>query len=299
MTEEQIFRELGAFFIRGDAAGAMKYMEKTPELGEYLAPYADLFGRENYMRYDVPHELNGILLVYQRYFRDVFYLGLGENEASAVLLDRLRETVGMPNADEIELSEELRRRFEKAGYHFLGGKTNGHYGPYVWKTTTPATYTVELTDTVSKYTVNILSGFIMRSWMDYLTFGEKGTGGWTSPDGTINCVESAYDFESEKFKISLLKHEARHAEDMKRWKNIEPWQLEYRAKLTELVYTSGANLLQKFMSEADGGSKENSHAYASARIAEKLGAYAEAEIPLIQQQAKILLEESTSEMEEN
>ena len=42
--------------------------------------------------------------------------------------------------------------------------------------------------------------------MDYLTFrlGRLSI-------GTIQCIESAYDFESEKFTVSFLKHE-RHTQ---------------------------------------------------------------------------------------
>ena len=82
--------------------------------------------------------------------------------------------------------------------------------------------------------------------MDYLTFGKYGTGGWASEDGTIQCIESAYDFESEKFTVSLLKHEAQHAKDLKEYPDITPAELEYRAKLVELYYSRDWELLGKF-----------------------------------------------------
>ena len=98
----------------------------------------------------------------------------------------------------------------KATMHF-SEKRKGIFGPYIWKDTIPTSYQIELPEGVEQYTVNILKGFVFRSWMDYLTFGKYGTGGWASEDGTIQCIESAYDFESEKFTVSLLKHEAQHA----------------------------------------------------------------------------------------
>ena len=115
----------------------------------------------------------------------------------------------MPDAPEALLTERLQAEFEAAGCHALFGKTQGYYGPYIWRDTVPTAYQVELPDGTAAYTVNILRGFIFRSWMDYLTFGRYGTGGWASPDGMINCIEQAYDFESERFLVSLLKHEAR------------------------------------------------------------------------------------------
>ena len=130
--------------------------------------------------------------------------------------------------------QRLQAAFEAEGYHALFGKTQGYYGPYVWRETVPAVYQVELPDGSAEYTVNLLKGFVFRSWMDYLTFGRYGTGGWASPDGTINCIEQAYDLESERFRVSLLKHEAQHTVDRKRFPQITPAELEYRAKLVEL-----------------------------------------------------------------
>lgn len=294
--DPQLIQKLQPYFIRGDIAGAMKLMGSIPESQSFLAQYIDIFEHEHYIRYDIPSNLNDILLVYQQYFRDVFYLGIDKTEAENALLSKLRKALNDPEGDETALAEELEHIFTMGGYHILCGKTNGYYGPYVWRTTVPTTFTVELTDTTSRYTVNILKDFIFLSWMDYLTFGAIGTGGWTSPDGTINCVEKAYDFESEKFKVSLLKHEAQHSEDMRRWREIEPYELEYRAKLVELIFTEQTNLLEKFMSEADSSRNGDSHAVASARLAEELGGYAHMGISVIQQKARELFAISTAEM---
>lgn len=64
-----------------------------------------------------------------------------------------------------------------------------------------------------------------------------------SPDGTINCVEQAYDFASERFLVSLLKHEAQHTVDMKRFSKIPR-----RAGI--LGKAGGDSLLQRFESAA-------------------------------------------------
>ena len=126
-----------------------------------------------------------------------------ETEATDKLLTQLKVLLGMPDAEEELLVERLQSIFEQNGYHALFGKTQGYYGPYIWRDTVPTVYRVELPGGTAEYTVNILKGFVFRSWMDYLTFGKHGTGGWASPDGTINCIEQAYDFESERFLVSL------------------------------------------------------------------------------------------------
>ena len=236
--------------------------------------------------------------MYQIYFRDIFYCGLPEAEAAGRLLTELRVLLAMPDAKEELLAERLQAVFEQNGYHALFGKTQGYYGPYIWKDTVPTVYCVELPSGTAEYTVNILRGFVFRSWMDYLTFGRYGTGGWASPDGTINCIEQAYDFESERFLVSLLKHEAQHTIDMKQFPGITPAELEYRAKLVELHYASDLGLLQKFLSEADESRANDSHAVASARLKLEFANTDQTNLSGIQTRALELLHAHTKEMEE-
>ncbi len=94
---------------------------------------------------------------------------------------------------------------------------------------------MELPEGTQDYAVKFLDGFIMKSWLDYISFGETGTGGWSNGDGLIHCVRAAWDLESEDFQVSLLKHEAQHAMDQVRYKDITNKELEYRAKLVELI----------------------------------------------------------------
>ena len=223
--------QISQFFMNGDIKGAIAYMREHEEFQDVLPAYIAVFENGEYRSYDVPEFLGQILLLYQVYYRDVFYCGLPDTEAADKLLTQLKALLELPDADEDRLAQRLCAVFEQHGYHALFGKTQGFYGPYVWKDTVPAVYSVELPGGTAEYTVNILKGFVFRSWMDYLTFGRFGTGGWASPDGTINCIEQAYDFESERFLVSLLKHEAQHTVDMKQFPGITPTELEYRAKL--------------------------------------------------------------------
>ena len=198
------------FFINGDIKGAIAYMREHEEFKDILPAYVAIFENCEYRTFEIPDMLNDILRLYQIYYRDIFYCGLPEAKAA----DKTLLTV-----------------FEQNGYHALFGKTQGNYGPYIWKDTVPTVYRVELPGGTAEYAVNILKGFVFRSWMDYLTFGRYGTGGWASPDGTINCIEQAYDFESERFLVSLLKHEAQHTVDMKQLPGISPVELAYRENL--------------------------------------------------------------------
>lgn len=291
--------EISRFFMNGDMKGAIAYMRKHAEFQAVLPAYVAIFENGEYRTYDVPDILNRILRLYQVYYRDTFYCGLTESDAAGKLLSGLRTLSGLPDdADEPLLTEKLRSVFEANGCHALFGKTQGYYGPYIWRETVPTVYSVELPEGVAEYTVNILKGFVFRGWMDYLTFGRYGTNGWASPDGTINCIEQAYDFASERFLISLLKHEAQHLADMKRFPPITPTELEYRAKLVELCYASDRGLLQKLLSEADESRPNDSHAQASAKIRLGFADTNQTKIPDIQARALELLDAHTKEMEE-
>ena len=290
--------EISQFFMNGDIKGAIAYMREHEEFKDILPAYVAIFENGEYRTFDIPDKLNEILLLYQIYYRDTFYCGLPEAEAAEKLLAGLKALLNVPDAEEALLAERLQAVFEAEGYHALFGKTQGYYGPYVWRETVPTVYQVELPDGTAEYTVNILKGFVFRSWMDYLTFGRFGTGGWASPDGTINCIEQAYDFESERFLVSLLKHEAQHTVDMKRFPGITPAELEYRAKLVELHYCSNLGLLQKFLLAADERKSKDSHALACAQIKLAFAHTNQADLSCIQTKALELLHAHTKIMKE-
>ena len=290
--------QIKQFFLNGDMQGAIAYMRNHEEFKDILPAYIAIFENCEYRSYEIPDILNDILRFYQIYFRDTFYCGVPETEAADRLLTQLKALLGVPDADEELLTEKLQSVFEAKGYHALFGKTQGYYGPYIWRDTVPTVYRVQLPGGTAEYQVNILKGFVFRGWMDYLTFGRFGTGGWASPDGTINCIEQAYDFESERFLVSLLKHEAQHTTDMKQFPQITPAELEYRAKLVELHYSGDLGLLQKFLSEADESKTQDSHAIASARLKREFADTEQTNLSRIQARALELLDAHTREMDE-
>ena len=290
--------QISQFFVNGNIKGAISYMRTHEEYKDILPSYVAIFENCEYRTYEIPDNLNGILRLYQIYFRDTFYCGIPEEEAADKLLTGLQELLDMPDAEEELLTKRLQSEFTAAGYHSLFGKTQGYYGPYIWRDTVPTVYCVELPGGTAEYTVNILKGFVFRGWMDYLTFGRYGTGGWASPDGTIHCVEQAYDFESEKFLVSLLKHEAQHTVDLQQFPEITPAELEYRAKLVELHYSHDLGLLRKFLSEADESKASDSHAIAAARIQREFSDTNQQSLPAIQARALELFHADTKEMKE-
>lgn len=292
-----------SFILKGDLHGAIDYIKQFPEQNERYRRYEGVFEQEQYIHYEADADLNNILTVYQQYYRDVFFLCMEREQAEAKLRDCLAVLLGVTD-ESIELSDleqnQIADTFQSRGLHFMGGKTSGYYGPYIWRKTETVSYDVELPGGIQTYAVKLLDGFIARSWIDYLSFGEIGPGGWADGDGFINCVKASYDFDSENFKVSLLKHEAQHARDLEAYKDISSEDLEYRAKLVELIYSNERNLLQAFAREASGTDKTNAHAMAAYRImkgfADVLGTEeihpAEIPIPQIQSVAGVLFDKS-------
>ena len=248
--------------------GAIEYLQQFPAKKELCEKYFSLFEEEKYLTFEEDSCLSSLLVCYQKYYRDVFYLGMEAEKAAKHLRDRFAKIFCIDDGDIDEMEERVGRVLTDRGLHFLGGKTGGFFGPYIWRVTEVRSYEVELPGGMAEYTVNQLDGFISRSWLDFISFGEIGTGGWTGNDGIINCVKESYDLEGENFGVSLLKHEAQHAMDMARFGNMSSENLEYRAKLVELIYSSQRNLLHIFLGEADDSRKENGHSRAAARIAE-------------------------------
>lgn len=257
------------YILRGDLRGAMAYIRQFPEWRERYRRYLEIFQCEQYLRFDVDDATNDLLTLYQRYYRDVFYLGIDRDEAANRLRMSLTRHLDLPDED-TALSDIEQRvlppLFERKGLHFMGGKTGGYYGPYVWRSTETATYAVELPDGVQATHINFTDGWYTRSWMDVLSFGDFGTGGWTNGDGIIHCVKSAYDVTSEDFQVSLLKHEAQHARDLEAHPKMPPEDLEFRAKLVELIYSKERHLLPVFAAEAAADGADDPHVLAARRI---------------------------------
>ncbi len=296
---------LQRMIVKGNLRAAMAYLEQFPETAALHQKGLALYQEEHYRTYDVDAELNEILLVYQKYYRDVFYLELPAEEAERRLRERLSDLLRAASGSSLdELEEMAGAAFRRKSLHALMGRTSGYYGPYIWKDEELRHYTVELPEGMQDYAVKFLDGFIMKSWLDYISFGETGTGGWSNGDGLIHCVRAAYDLESEDFQVSLLKHEAQHAMDQARYKGITNEELEYRAKLVELIYSRERRMLERFVSQSDAARADNGHGMAAARIVrgfetclnKDCGRLAELPIETVQTAARSIFAESGKEM---
>lgn len=274
--------EFSGYLICGKLKEAIAYLEQFPEKAEAVAQYKAIFYEKKLPQACENPVINDILRPFYLYYHDIFFEEMGKEESRVALAERLAELLRLAyskewTAGEWEnfFAEEIEPRLEEMvtaeGYHYMGGDTQGYLGPYIWKEEKQTTFEVELPNQVAQYTVNLLSGFVSRSWLDYLSLKEIGPAGWAGKDGIICCVIDAYKegIESEAFQVDFLKHEAQHIADYAAYPGISGADLEYRAKLVELIY-SKRDIFAYFLQEASNEDKDNSHAYASYRIVKGL-----------------------------
>ncbi|MGX1930389.1 hypothetical protein [Flagellimonas sp. 2504JD4-2] len=149
-------------------------------------------------------------------------------------------------------------------------KTGGLYDLLVWRSQRDTTYAFSLKKEKIQTKVVFMTDFVTLGWEEYATLGKYYPGGWTA-NGTIFCVEDAYDLESENFQISYLAHEGRHFLDNAAFPGLDNADLEYRAKLSELslAKTTLYDIIEGFISNANDQS-ENPHPLANYHVIKNL-----------------------------
>lgn len=259
--------------VRMDIPGTLAYLDRCGETARVDALRRKLRDPQPYDTGDA--FLDHVLNAYQDYFRSCFSVGLdtpsrtpasAEPKARCTLAERLREILALPEADLDTLEQATGGRLTASGWHYLGGLTGGFYGSYIWRETAQTDYKVELPHGPETLTVFWMDGFVLRSWLAWLSDGETGAGGWAKDEG-IYCVREAYAgiLDTPKFNVSFLKHEAQHHADMRRGITSSS-ELEYRAKLVELIYYPDASFLESLLASSDLSDKTNAHAWAAGKI---------------------------------
>lgn len=277
--------EFRRYLLQGKLKKAFVYLKQFPDQKKLILQYQERFEQN---KFPVPcdnEKILRILNIFYSYYHRVFWEQLEEEKAKKKLIEQffsllslsLPENLDEYSSDQLDeivksqIDPLLQAQVESEGYHYLGGITQGFLGPYVWKSSQPDTFLVQLPTQTMSVTVNMLRGFISRSWLDYISFGEIGADGWAGEDNQLYCVIESYaeGTQSDIFQINYLKHEAQHLLDYQLFPGISSAELEYRAKLIELIYQKGKQRFYRFLREADNNPK-NSHSYASFCIMQNL-----------------------------
>lgn len=221
----------------------------------------------------LPPLAGALLHAYRAYWQESLMQRVPREEAQARLKRRIDAVLTQwhagtaPSASLDAASEQARRAIESEGLYALTGVTAPYYELAIWREQVPRNYTVELHDRSVTTRVIFLDGFVSFGWAGFATCNRAHTGGWATKT-ELFAVKSAYDVDSEAFRVSYLAHEARHFSDYGRFPKLEQPDLEYRAKLTELSLAEAtAQGLVIGFARANGGDRTVPHDFAAHRVA--------------------------------
>ena len=167
----------------------------------------------------------------------------------------------MKNRTNIE--NKIKDFLGEGGYFSLFGVVQPYREFEIWQSQKEKIFSVTLPETKQNVKVVLMEKFMSKGWLAYATIDRAFPGGWAKRD-RLFCNASSYDFNSERFLVSYLTHEAQHFFDYKKFPKLNQLDLEYRAKLAELgvAERSGKKLLRKFNLSA-GKDKKYPHSYAN------------------------------------
>jgi hypothetical protein len=215
-----------------------------------------------------------VLAAYRRYWRSVMLGATKPDAAQAELAATLARSLKPDSAtpDMAALEPLLQAKLEARGYHALFGITAPLREFMLWHKQTDETYDMDLPEGREAVHVTMMDDFVSLGWLGYATCDFYHSGGWATPE-RLFAVRSAYDLDSESFKVSYLAHEGQHFADYRRFPGLKQPELEYRAKLVELsrADTTLFQLIDSF--SADGSDdRAQPHPWADRQVVRALAA---------------------------
>jgi hypothetical protein len=119
--------------------------------------------------------------------------------------------------------------------------------------------------------VMLLDDFKSLGWGAYATCERASTGGWATEEALFAVVSRYPSLEHEEFRVTFLGHEGQHFADKSRFKDLKDWELEYRAKLTELAQANftRSKVLGKFITD-QGDDPASPHSFANRAVLTEL-----------------------------
>jgi hypothetical protein len=272
--------------LAGDERGALAALSRVPSSALDAKGQATracllerFYGNEPLPHVDDPL-LARVLDAYRAYWKRAMMDRAAAERESAALFENLTALLGGPSEGEATDTDAVRaklgRALEARGFHSLRGVTKPFNDLMVWRTEATETYDVAIPDGVQRVTVVLLRDFQSLGWSAFATCDGRYTGGWAEKD-KLYCVADQYDLSSERFKVSYLAHEAQHLADYARFPALEQPELEYRAKLVELIESrSTTSLLVVRFASQGGDDRAAPHNFAnravSRDLARRLGA---------------------------
>jgi hypothetical protein len=263
--------------LQANAARAMKLLRAVPASAfngpekEFRDCMEQRFGQKTWRRPASAQSddfARRALATYQLYWRAALMQPTVRKNAEATLLVALQQLLAREDlADMDALEPVLAERLHQAGYYSLQGMTGPLRELMLWSKQDTREIRVELPEGAHTTKVMLLDDFSSLGWSDFATCHRRGTGGWATNDALFAVLPRYANIEGEEFRVTFLGHETQHFADYTRFPGLPQWELEYRAKLTELALAveSRSNVLRKF-TEDQGDDPEAPHAYANKRV---------------------------------
>lgn len=278
------FNKIYSFVLQGDVAKVLTVLDTLPDdrLNESEKKIkAKFFKRFKHQDEEMEYNsgdtlLHDVLEIYRSYWKEVLLdkvnaeiyeerlkkniaCFLKENDYPARHFDE--RNVLTQNDIEDNFTQYLKDFLFEKKYYSATGRTAGIFDLFIWETQVPTEYVVALPETEVTTTIIFLEDVVTMGWEEYASFGKVYPGGWATEE-VLYAVDKAYDTRTENFRVSYLKHESQHFADYKVFPNLSGADLEYRAKLVELIYAEETfyDLITLFIRNASSEGR-NPHAF--------------------------------------
>jgi hypothetical protein len=227
--------------------------------------------------------INDISTIYQKYWRTELLKDNPKNRADSLLYHNISDYLLINNLTilsedslrkNIKDDTELKKIIENQGFKVLFGLRNGFQEVFIWDKETINNYEVVLPKKTINTKVVFIDYFLLAGYDYYASFGSSSVGGWAIKESaTLYCNKSDYDLDSEKFRVSYLKHESLHFTDLNEYPNLSSADLEYRSKVIELMYCTEETIydrIAEFVNGANHSNRSHAHPYANYILIENL-----------------------------
>lgn len=234
--------------LKGDVEQGLKTLETIHNQGilknKKIIIFKERFDRKSF-EYEPEKQLskkaNQVYQAYQRYW----WHGVKKKDS----IDKLEQTLyheiaNILNVSKDEVEDDIEtvvtKFFKSENLNVLSGRTGQFLELMIWNTEKELQHNIQLLGSHQKVSVVYLRDFPSFGWSYYATAGRASTGGWAKE--RLYLVADRYDLASINFKISYLKHEAQHYRDYQEFPWLQSSDLEFRAKLTELAFSTDKHL---------------------------------------------------------
>jgi hypothetical protein len=286
-NERQIFREIVSLASVGDVNTAFIKMEERKTFSNPILSFIyKRWKKKMYVRFISKEEvfentsgnkiINDISNIYRDYWRVELLKPKPESRTDSTLYNNITDYI-LSNKlttlskdslrKNIKDDSVLKKIIEKEGFKVNFNFRNGFQELFIWNKESTEKYDVILPKETIKITVVFIESYHINGYDEFATVGDSQVGGWATKDSTkLYCNKGTYDLNSEKFKVSYLKHESLHFTDLNNYPNLSAADLEYRSKVIELMYCTEKTIYDNigmFISGANKANRDNAHPYAN------------------------------------